>query len=194
MTPQRREKKSALPLPAGVLAMLLLAGGVGCASVPMATAQQDLWAKQNLRPPIALHYLLSVHLLQNVVTAEWAPGLMVFAIAPQLARELASLRIVRWLTHPLVSLPVWLGTYFVWQEVKMGTWQAGSQLHLVDQATGRRALDECQLATSLIGPPPPAAQPMPTAHATAVPGDGPPAPGPGPTAPVAGPAPAPTSP
>ena len=63
---------------------------------------------------IALHYLLSVHLLQNVVTAEWAPGLMVFAIAPQLARELASLRIVRWLTHPLVSLPVWLGTYFVW--------------------------------------------------------------------------------
>ena len=63
---------------------------------------------------IALHYLLSVHLLQNVVTAEWAPGLMVFAIAPQVARELASLRIVRWLTHPLVSLPVWLGTYFVW--------------------------------------------------------------------------------
>jgi putative membrane protein len=63
---------------------------------------------------IALHYLLSVHLLQNVVTAEWAPGLMVFAIAPELARELASLRIVRWLTHPLVSLPVWLGTYFVW--------------------------------------------------------------------------------
>jgi putative membrane protein len=63
---------------------------------------------------IALHFLLSVHLLQNVVTAEWAPGLMVFAIAPELARELASLRIVRWLTHPLVSLPVWLGTYFVW--------------------------------------------------------------------------------
>ena len=37
---------------------------------------------------IALHYLLSVHLLQNVVTAEWAPGLVVFALAPSLAREL----------------------------------------------------------------------------------------------------------
>ena len=37
---------------------------------------------------IALHYLLSVHLLQNVVTAEWAPGLVVFALAPALAREL----------------------------------------------------------------------------------------------------------
>ena len=63
---------------------------------------------------IALHYLLSVHLLQNVVTAEWAPGLMVFGIAPTLARELAQLKIVRLSTHPLVSLPLWLGTYFVW--------------------------------------------------------------------------------
>ena len=63
---------------------------------------------------IALHYLLSLHLLQNVVTAEWAPGLMVFGIAPTLARELAQLKIVRLSTHPLVSLPLWLGTYFVW--------------------------------------------------------------------------------
>jgi putative membrane protein len=63
---------------------------------------------------IALHYLLSVHLLQNVVTAEWAPGLMVFGIAPALARELSQLPIVRLLVHPIVSLPLWLGTYFVW--------------------------------------------------------------------------------
>ncbi|MDX6407978.1 MAG: hypothetical protein QOE13_1049 [Gaiellaceae bacterium] len=63
---------------------------------------------------IALHYLLSVHLLQNVVTAEWAPGLIVFALAPSLARELLSFTMVRVLTHPLVALPVWLGTYFVW--------------------------------------------------------------------------------
>jgi putative membrane protein len=63
---------------------------------------------------IALHYLLSVHLLQNVVTAEWAPGLVVFALAPALARELARSSAVRVLTHPVVALPVWLGTYFVW--------------------------------------------------------------------------------
>ncbi len=63
---------------------------------------------------IALHYLLSVHLLQNVVTAEWAPGLVVFALAPSLARELERLAAVRVLTHPLVALPLWLGTYFVW--------------------------------------------------------------------------------
>ena len=63
---------------------------------------------------IALHYLLSVHLLQNVVTAEWAPGLVVFALAPSLARELERFAPVRLLTHPLVALPLWLGTYFAW--------------------------------------------------------------------------------
>jgi putative membrane protein len=63
---------------------------------------------------IALHYLLSVHLLQNVVTAEWAPGLVVFALAPALARELERFAGVRFLTHPLVALPLWLGTYFLW--------------------------------------------------------------------------------
>jgi putative membrane protein len=63
---------------------------------------------------IALHYLLSVHLLQNVVTAEWAPGLVVFALAPALARALARVSLVRVLTNPFVALPLWLGTYFVW--------------------------------------------------------------------------------
>jgi cytochrome c oxidase assembly factor CtaG len=63
---------------------------------------------------IALHYLLSVHLLQNVVTAEWAPGLVVLGIAPSLAHELERFRILRALTHPLVALPLWLATYFVW--------------------------------------------------------------------------------
>jgi cytochrome c oxidase assembly factor CtaG len=63
---------------------------------------------------IALHYLLSVHLLQNVVTAEWAPGLVVFALAPSLARELGTFAAVRVVTHPLFALPLWLATYFVW--------------------------------------------------------------------------------
>jgi cytochrome c oxidase assembly factor CtaG len=63
---------------------------------------------------IALNYLLSMHLLQNVVTAEWAPALVVAGIAPALARELDRFRPVRALTHPLVALPLWLATYFVW--------------------------------------------------------------------------------
>jgi cytochrome c oxidase assembly factor CtaG len=63
---------------------------------------------------IALHYLLSVHLLQNVVTAEWAPGPVVFALAPSLAHELARFAPVRFLTNPFVALPLWLATYFLW--------------------------------------------------------------------------------
>ena len=57
---------------------------------------------------IALHYLLSIHFLQNVVTAEWAPGLVVFAVGPELGRTVARF------IHPLVALPLWLATYFVW--------------------------------------------------------------------------------
>src|SRR5438874_5548203 len=64
--------------------------------------------------PIALHYLLSVHLLQNVVLAEWAPALCVLGLPPTLAAALGRRGIVRFLTHPLVALPIWLGTYFAW--------------------------------------------------------------------------------
>jgi len=63
---------------------------------------------------LALHYLLSAHLLQNVVVAEWAPGLAVFGLAPMLARDLERHATVRALTHPLVALPLWLATYFAW--------------------------------------------------------------------------------
>jgi cytochrome c oxidase assembly factor CtaG len=57
---------------------------------------------------IALHYLLTIHFLQNVVTAEWAPGLVAFAVAPDLGRRVARF------VHPLVALPLWLATYYIW--------------------------------------------------------------------------------
>src|SRR3990172_6399999 len=63
---------------------------------------------------ISLKYLLSIHLLQNVVLAEWGPLLVVLGVAPALARELARSGIVRAVTHPLVALPLWLGTYAFW--------------------------------------------------------------------------------
>jgi cytochrome c oxidase assembly factor CtaG len=82
---------------------------------------------------IALHYLLCIHLLQNVVTAEWAPGLVALGIAPALARKLERFRVVRAATHPLVALPVWLGTYFVWHVPAIydaALERQGSLLHL----------------------------------------------------------------
>ena len=63
---------------------------------------------------LSLHYLLSAHLLQNVVLAEWAPALCVLGLSPAFAAAAARARVVRFLTHPFVALPLWLGTYFAW--------------------------------------------------------------------------------
>lgn len=57
---------------------------------------------------LALHYLLTAHLLQNVVVAEWAPALAALGIPPLLADRL------RRTPTPVVALSLWLATYFVW--------------------------------------------------------------------------------
>src|SRR5882724_9595583 len=44
---------------------------------------------------LALHTFLWAHLLQNVVLAEWAPALLVFAVPPALGRRAAELEIFR---------------------------------------------------------------------------------------------------
>lgn len=63
---------------------------------------------------LALNYLLSAHLLQNVVVAEWAPALAVLGIPPRLADRLAPYPFMRALTRPAVALPLWLAVYFAW--------------------------------------------------------------------------------
>jgi len=63
---------------------------------------------------ISLHYLLWIHLLQNVVLAEWAPFLLVISLPTTLATVLADSRATRRLTHPAVALPLWLANYAMW--------------------------------------------------------------------------------
>lgn len=63
---------------------------------------------------LALHYLLSAHLLQNVALAEWAPALAVAGLPAEPARRLAAVRFLRPLFHPLVALPLWLAAYGTW--------------------------------------------------------------------------------
>jgi putative membrane protein len=60
------------------------------------------------------YHLLTAHLLQNVVLAEWAPALLVLGLPPALAARLARNRAARLLTHPMVALPLWLVTYYAW--------------------------------------------------------------------------------
>lgn len=55
--------------------------------------------------PLSYH-LLSIHLLQNVVLAEWAPALLVLGLPPALARALP--------VHPVAGLGVWLAIYGLW--------------------------------------------------------------------------------
>ena len=63
---------------------------------------------------LGLHYLLTAHLLQNVILAEWAPLLAVLGISASMARRLARSRLWRVAAHPLVALPLWLANYFAW--------------------------------------------------------------------------------
>ncbi len=63
---------------------------------------------------LALHYLLSAHLLQNVILAEWAPALCVLGFPAAIGAAAVRARALAFITHPLVALPVWLGSYFAW--------------------------------------------------------------------------------
>jgi putative membrane protein len=111
------------------LAELVIVGALACGYVwawvayPVSRARRAvgltglvLVAAALLSPlaTISLHYLLSAHLAQNVVLAEWAPALLVGGLAPALAERLGANPALRTLTHPLVALPLWLATYAVW--------------------------------------------------------------------------------
>lgn len=63
---------------------------------------------------LALEYLLSVHLLQNVVLAEWAPALLVLGLPPAAGAVVARVGVLRVVTHPLVALPLWVANYLLW--------------------------------------------------------------------------------
>jgi putative membrane protein len=74
-----------------------------------------LLAATAITPLDALSFhLLSAHLLQNVVLAEWAPALLVLGLPPYLAARIGRNRLMRSLTYPPVALSVWLATYFLW--------------------------------------------------------------------------------
>lgn len=61
-----------------------------------------------------MYHLLSAHLLQNVILAEWAPALLVLGLPPALAAQLGRVPTMRMLTRPPVALGLWLATYFLW--------------------------------------------------------------------------------
>lgn len=126
------------------LATLLLAGGyvVALRFFPAPRARKACFAGailllvlafQTPLERIALTYLLSAHLLQNVILAEWAPLLAVLGVPPAMAAAIARPRAVRILVHPLVALPLWLVAYYAWHAPPVYDFalrHADSMLHL----------------------------------------------------------------
>jgi cytochrome c oxidase assembly factor CtaG len=64
---------------------------------------------------LAANYLLLVHLLQNVMIADWAPPLLILGLAPPMRAAIARRggRALAALTRPRVALPVWLVGWYV---------------------------------------------------------------------------------
>ncbi len=67
---------------------------------------------------IAVHYLLVIHLLQNVMIADWAPPLLVLGLTPAMRKAVAARggRPFALLTRPVFALPFWL---LVWYGVHL---------------------------------------------------------------------------
>jgi putative membrane protein len=63
---------------------------------------------------IAVHYLLLMHLLQNVMVADWAPPLLVLGLTPAMRAVVAARggRPLAFLTRPRVALPLWLAIWY----------------------------------------------------------------------------------
>jgi PBP1b-binding outer membrane lipoprotein LpoB len=136
---------------AGALAAVVLASG--CATVDMASTEMDTSAKNYAVKPNKAN----IYVYRNEVfgAAIKIPVLLNGRAVGDTASKTFMVLEVEPGSHTIVSKAEKDATvkvsasagrnYFVWQEVKMGMWQAGSMLHLVDEATGKAAVAECKL-------------------------------------------------
>jgi cytochrome c oxidase assembly factor CtaG len=86
-------------------------GQIGCFAGAMGLLAVAFWTPLH---HLGLHYLLTAHLLQNVILAEWAPLLAALAVSRPMAHGLARSGLWRAIVHPAFALPVWLSNYFLW--------------------------------------------------------------------------------
>jgi cytochrome c oxidase assembly factor CtaG len=63
---------------------------------------------------IAIHYLLVIHLLQNVMIADWGPPLLILGLTPAMRDAVAAWggRPLAFITRPVVALPFWLAVWY----------------------------------------------------------------------------------
>lgn len=126
----------------------------GCASVPMASLDQDAAAKsyqvkpgksniyvyrnENLGGAIKLTLLLDGKLVGDTAAKTY----YLLEVDPGHHSILSKAE-----NDSVLDLTTAADrNYFVWQEVKMGMWQPRSLLQQVDEATGKAAVQECKRA------------------------------------------------
>lgn len=128
----------------------------GCASVPLASAPEDAAAKQFEVP--ADKAAIYVYRNENFGAAIKMP----VSLDGRMMGSTAAKTYFHWLVEPgqhsivshtendsALTVDTRPGeAVYVWQEVKMGMWTAGSQLKEVNEATGRPAVMECKLIKS----------------------------------------------
>jgi hypothetical protein len=138
-----------------VVCALLASALAGCASVPMASSEADASAKQfQPRAGYSNIYLyrnetmgaaiaMTVSLDGKVMGRTAAQTYFLWEVTPG-RHEIAS--------HTENTATITIDAvdgrnHFVWQEVKMGMWQPGSQLHEMSEAEGTKGVLECKRAT-----------------------------------------------
>lgn len=137
---------------AAVLAVAALA--TGCASVPMADANHDAQAKAFVAPADQAN--IYVYRNESIGAAVKMPvSLNDRPVGKTVAKTYLLLTVPAG-QHTLKSeaendsvlqLATEAGrNYFVWQEVKMGVFSARNKLQLVDDAQGRKGVNESKLA------------------------------------------------
>lgn len=139
-----------------LVALVALGAMGGCASVPMASSQQDTAAKQFHAPADKSR----IYLYRNetfgsaIKMAVSLDGKSMGQTGPHtyFMWDVAPGRhTIESLTEntPKLTLDTKPGQlYFVWQEVKMGFLSPRSALHKVDRQTGEKGVMECRLAKS----------------------------------------------
>jgi hypothetical protein len=135
---------------------VLLAILAGCASVPMASRDTDKVAKQftvaageanlyvyrNERVGGAIK--MGVYVDDKPVGQTAAKTYLVVRLTPGMHKIRGHAE-----NNSELELNAQAGqNYFIWQEVKMGFLSARNNLQLVDEATGKKGVNECKLAAA----------------------------------------------
>jgi putative membrane protein len=61
---------------------------------------------------LALTSMVSFHLLQNVMIADWAPPLLVLGLTPTMFTASERYAVVRFVTHPVFAMGFWLAAWY----------------------------------------------------------------------------------